>query len=446
MGLRPRNLSTAHQQPLNVVSLFSGAGGLDAGFEAAGFRTVAAVEMDKDCCATLRANREWPVIERDVHGVGAAELLSVGGVRASDVHVLIGGPPCQPFSKAAYWTNGDTLRLRDGRASTIHEYMRLVEELLPAVFFLENVHGINYSGKEEGFVFVNEMTRQINAKCGTSYQVSWKVLNAADYGVPQVRERFFLVACRDGRSFTFPQPTHQATVENCLFGELEPYVVAWDAIGDGRVEIGEEDLAIKGQWAELMPSIPEGENYLWHTNRKGGLPLFGWRTRFWSFLLKLAKRMPSWTIQAQPGPAIGPFHWENRRLSVAELAALQTFPPGYRFVGSRVSTQRQLGNAVPSLLAEVLARQLLQDCFNRQTGHVPRLAVTPQRPIPPPEPVQRVPEKFLHLAGDHEDHPGTGKGAAARRRPSSRYSHGLKPVQVPLPPAGDNRTPPDPSC
>jgi DNA (cytosine-5)-methyltransferase 1 len=205
-----------------------------------------------------------------------------------------------------------------------------------------------------------------------------------------------------------------------LFGRLEPYVVAWDAIGNNRVERRDENLSVKGQWAELLPSIPEGENYLWHTNRKGGLPLFGWRTRFWSFLLKLAKRMPSWTIQAQPGPAIGPFHWENRRLSVAELAALQTFPLGYCFVGSRLSTQRQLGNAVPSLLAEVLARQILRDCFNRETDAPPKLAVTPQRPIPPPEAVKPVPEKFLHLAGDHEDHPGTGKGVAAKRRKSSR--------------------------
>jgi DNA (cytosine-5)-methyltransferase 1 len=404
---------------LNVISLFTGAGGLDAGFAAAGFRTAAAVDTDKDCCATLRTNWKFPVLERDVHSVNSAELLSVAGISAGDVRVLTGRPPCQPFSKSAYWTNGDTLRLKDQRANTLHEYMRLVEELLPDVFLLENVHGINYSGKEEGFVFINKMTERINATRGTSYEISWRVVNAADYGVPQIRERFFLVACRDGHRFRFPPHTHRPPDEqsqNQLFEGLEPYAVAWDAIGNGRVEKGDEDLTVKGQWADLLPSIPEGDNYLWHTKRKGGLPLFGWRTRFWSFLLKLAKRVPSWTIQAQPGPAIGPFHWENRRLSVAELAALQTFPLEYGFVGSRASVQRQLGNAVPSLLAEVLAREIRRQCFGGVIEPIPRLALKPQRPIPPPESVRSVPQKFLYLIGDHEDHPGTGKGRAAKKR------------------------------
>jgi DNA (cytosine-5)-methyltransferase 1 len=404
---------------LNVVSLFTGAGGLDAGFEAAGFRTVAALEMESDCCMTLRANWEWPVLEKDIRTVSSKELLSVAGVKTGDAHVLIGGPPCQPFSKAAYWTNGDTLRLKDKRAGTLREYMRLVEEILPDVFVLENVHGINYSGKEEGLVFIEKMTSRVNARCGTSYTASWKVLNAAHYGVPQLRQRFFLVACRDGHVFDFPLQTRHSPDEqsdNPLFEPLKPYAVAWDAIGNDRVGKSDEDLAVKGRWAGLLPSIPEGENYLWHTNRKGGLPLFGWRTRFWSFLLKMAKDAPSWTIQAQPGPAIGPFHWENRRLSVAELAAIQTFPREYRFAGSRVSTQRQLGNAVPSLLAEVLAREILRQCFRTDIQGAPKLAVKPQRPIPPPEPVEPVAEEFRHLTGEHEDHPGTGKGRSARTR------------------------------
>src|SRR6185369_15502643 len=104
----------------------------------------------------------------------------------------------------------------------------------------------------------------------------------------------------------------------------------------------------------LLPSIPEGENYLHHTPRKGGLPLFGWRTRYWSFLLKLAKNQPSWTIQAQPGSAIGPFHWQNRRLAWQEMAALQTFPREFEIASSTVEIQRQIGNAVPSLMAEIL--------------------------------------------------------------------------------------------
>ena len=130
------------------------------------------------------------------------------------------------------------------------------------------------------------------------------------------------------------------------------------------------------------------------------MPLFDWRTRYWSFLLKLAKSRPSWTIQAQPGPAIGPFHWDNRRLSVAEMAALQTFPKGYKFVGGRVSVQRQLGNAVPSLLAEVLAREIARQFWAVRNSHQLALRVRPKRPIPPTEPVGSVPKEFHHLTGE----------------------------------------------
>jgi DNA (cytosine-5)-methyltransferase 1 len=151
-----------------------------------------------------------------------------------------------------------------------------------------------------------------------------------------------------------------------------------------------EDLAVKGKWADLLPSIPEGENYLWHTDRGGGMPLFGWRRCYWSFLLKLAKDKPSWTIQAQPGPAIGPFHWANRRLSMRELCRLQTFPDDVVVTGARGSVQRQLGNAVPSLLAEVFARAIRTQLLGlRRTSALPHLLPPDRGPPPPSEPVSR---------------------------------------------------------
>jgi DNA (cytosine-5)-methyltransferase 1 len=134
-----------------VVSLYTGAGGLDYGFETAGFETAVAVEIDSDCCATIRANRPWAVIERDIHRTPSREILDTAGLRTSEVDLLLGGPPCQPFSKSGYWVDGDTRRLDDPRADTLSAYMRCVADLLPKVFVLENVHGISYSGKEEGF-------------------------------------------------------------------------------------------------------------------------------------------------------------------------------------------------------------------------------------------------------------------------------------------------------
>ena len=403
-----------------VISLFAGAGGIDYGFEAAGYETCFTNDFNADCCSTLLTNRSWPVIERPIEDVPAKQILSESGLKVGDAHVLIGGPPCQPFSKSGYWANGNTGRLKDPRAQTLIEYMRCVDELLPEVFLLENVHGISYSGKEEGLLLLAKMMAQINERRGTSYQGSWSVLNTADYGVPQARKRFFLVAHRDGKIFTFPNRTHASLPLDTgqrghLRQHVRPYVTAWDAIGHISPS-PDEDLAVKGRWTGLLPSIPEGENYLWHTNRKGGLPLFGWRRRYWSFLLKLAKDRPSWTIQAQPGPAIGPFHWKNRRLSVQEMAAIQTFPESLTFAGGRVSIQRQLGNAVPSLMAEVLARAIAQQLFGATYEDEPKLSVPLNRPIPTPEPLGTVPKDFLDLVGEHPDHPGEGRGAAARRR------------------------------
>ena len=400
----------------SVVSLFTGAGGLDHGFEAAGFETRACVEMDTDCCETLRANTDWAVIEGDIHKVSSKGLLDVAGLKKGSVDLVLGGPPCQPFSKAGYWVNGNAKRMEDPRAKTLEAYMRVVEDLQPQAFVLENVHGINYSGKEEGFTFLEKATKRINERTGSKYSINWKVLNAADHGVPQMRKRFFLVAEREGRSFSFPEVRNfddDGNRQMRLDGECEDRITAWDAIGHlADVDTG-EDLRVKGAWGDLLPSIPEGENYLWHTDRKGGLPLFGWRTRYWSFLLKLAKSRPAWTIQAQPGPAIGPFHWTSRMLSWKELAAIQTFPKDVEFHGGRQSVQRQIGNAVPSLLGEVVAREILRQLFDAKVSEGCSLKIERRRPIPSPEEVAPVPDKYLHLVGEHPDHPGTGKGPIA---------------------------------
>src|SRR5262249_53513752 len=155
---------------------------------------------------------------------------------------------------------------------------------------------------------------------------------------------------------------------------LLPFATVWDAIGDLDPLPNGEDLEITGKWAALLPSIPEGKNYLWHTTRGGGAPLFGWRTRYWSFLLKLAKAQPAWTIPAQPGPATGPFHWNNRHLSARELCRLQTFPDDVIIAGGRRAAQKLLGNAMPSLLAEVLAREIRSQLLDLPViGTSPRL-------------------------------------------------------------------------
>jgi DNA (cytosine-5)-methyltransferase 1 len=338
-------------------------------------------------------------------------------LKAGQVDVLIGGPPCQPFSKSGFWATGDAKRLDDPRATTLEGYLRVLAEVRPRAFLLENVEGLSFKGKDEGLQLIHSRLSAINETHGTRYRATIATLNAADYGVPQLRKRVLVVGSRDGTSFNFPAATHVSPAEADWTNAQPRHLTAWDALHD-LAGPNDPDVILKGKWADLLPTIPEGKNYLWHTDRGGGEPLFGWRRRYWSFLLKLAKDQPAWTIQAQPGPATGPFHWSNRRLTMREMARLQTFPDDVDILGSIADAQRQLGNAVPSLLAEILARAIASQLLGASgRPSAPKLAIQPA-PVAPPAPVLplRVPSKFLALRGTHEAHPGTGKGARASAR------------------------------
>jgi DNA (cytosine-5)-methyltransferase 1 len=399
-----------------AISLFTGIGGLDFGLEAAGFETAVAVEVNAICCRTLRLNRDWPVIERDIHEVTSTELLETAKLKQGQADVLIGGPPCQPFSKSGYWARGDAMRLDDPRSDTLTAYLRVLRDAQPRCFLLENVYGLAYSGKSEGLDRILKGVHEINRETGSCYCPVWQVIDAAGYGVPQHRERVFIAASRDGKKFNFPRMTH-GKCDDLFRTRLEPYSTTWDALGDLPERLNDPALKMSGKWADLLPSIPEGENYLWHTARGGGMPLFGWRTRYWSFLLKLAKNRPSWTIQAQPGPATGPFHWTNRRLSSQELLRLQTFPDHLRFDCGRNDVQRMLGNAVPSLVAEVIGREIRAQLLGQPAAKKKLQLLPSQRePTPPPERVAKVPSVYQCLAGDHAEHPGEGLGNRARHR------------------------------
>ena len=394
------------------ISLYSGVGGLDFGFEAGGIKTGVAVELDSVACRTMRLNRKWPVLEGDIHNFSSEDILKAAGLQPGEADVLIAGPPCQPFSKSSYWVNGDALRLDDPRADTLTAYLRVLRDTKPKTFLLENVYGLAYKKKDEGLRYLLNGIEQVNASTGCRYSISWKMLNAAHYGVPQSRERVFLIGSRDGTQFEFPNQTHCKTDDAPLLeGKLETFRTAWDAIGDLPENPEEESLAVGGKWGDLLPAIPEGENYLWHTNRGGGKPLFGWRTRYWSFLLKLSKRLPSWTIQAQPGSSIGPFHWTNRKLSSQELCRLQTFPDDIVFDCGRTDVQKMLGNAVPSLLGEVLAREIRRQLLgDKRVSRKLKLLPPVREPVPPRTRVRPVPEKYHSLIGDHDDHPGEFQG------------------------------------
>lgn len=402
---------------LKAISLFTGVGGLDLGFEAAGIRTAVALDLDPVACRVYGNNRKTPVLCADLADVPSKDLLAKGGLKRGEADLLFGGPPCQPFSKSGYWASGDAKRLDDPRAGTLGQFLRVLRDAQPRAFLIENVLGLAYSNKSEGLEFLRRGIAAINKETALNYSFHVQALNAADYGVPQLRERVFIVGSRDGAPFAFPKQTHAAAERRDLLDAREKHRTAWDAIGDLASAPNDDDLRMTGKWADLLPTIPEGQNYLWHTDRGGGAPLFGWRRRFWNFMLKLAKDQPAWTIQAQPGPATGPFHWRNRKLSTRELARLQTMPDDFDFECGRADAQRLIGNAVPSLMAEILGREIGAQLLGAPRKRKALLLLPPDRGQPPPaEKIQRLPKKYAAMIGEHEAHPGTGKGRGAIAR------------------------------
>lgn len=344
-----------------AISLFSGAGGLDLGAEQAGFTVRAAVELNKDAALTMEKNfpeLAGPVLQKDILNTPTEEILDAAGLRSGErPDLLIGGPPCTPFSKSGFWLEWK----RDGRdetASLLQEYSRVLREARPRAFVLENVYALTYNNKASRPAFLR-LLREIDE---AGYEYRHQVLNAADYGVPQLRPRLFVVGAPKGEQLPeLPQPTHGGSWERRASGGGDRAHVTTGEALSGVVADPEPSENLTGQWAHLLPDIPPGENYLHYTAERGHPdPIFKWRSRYWSFLLKLDPARPSPTIQAQPGPNVGPFHWESRRLRVAEIKRLFTFPDEFELVGNRNSVQAQLGNSVPPLLAQKVISQVAE--------------------------------------------------------------------------------------
>jgi DNA (cytosine-5)-methyltransferase 1 len=339
---------------LPAISLFSGAGGLDLGVERAGYRITVSLDHDRDSCETLRANfRHAAVLQGDVRRFKTEDILKAGGLAAGEAALLVGGPPCTPFSKSGNWLEYKRAG-RDPEASLLDHYLRVLDEARPRAFLLENVFGLAYRNHNAPW-----FEKLLKTCRHLGYRVAERVILAADYGVPQRRQRVFVMGSLE-REPEFPAPTHSGPHETRKAWDesLLRHVTTGDAIGDlvERYDLQEPDEEVNGRYGHLLPDIPPGDNYLFYTDKRGHpMPLFAWRSRFWSFLLKLDPNQPSPTIQAQPGPYVGPFHWENRRLRLAEIKRLQTFPDDYAIVGTRRSAQIQIGNAVPPVLAEQIA-------------------------------------------------------------------------------------------
>jgi DNA (cytosine-5)-methyltransferase 1 len=352
---------------LPTVSLFSGAGGLDLGLRSAGLSVRFQIDNDHACYETLRLNQAiyWPqskIIEDSIENWSTSRLLENAGLKVGEAILVCGGPPCQPFSKSAFWVPNrwkDRKRkrpesnvsrsvesfegLNDPRTSLLNEFVRVVREAKPAAYLLENVFGLAYKTSRPILEALMKSLHDAGYTVTPNIDDPIKgVLNAVDYEVPQIRERLFVIGAKDGVELSFPQPCKTILTAGAAIGDLDDNTIA-------------EDERVGGKWGHLLPEIPAGDNYLHFTEKRGHPhPLFEWRSRYWSFLLKLSPTKPSWTIQGQPGPYVGPFHWRNRRLRIAEMKRLQTFPDDYQIYGNRRLAQIQLGNAVPCRLAEII--------------------------------------------------------------------------------------------
>lgn len=356
-----------------VIDLFAGAGGLSIGATDAGCEVRTCVEIDAMACKTLRANDHYhgTVLEADVAKISGIDLREAARLAPGDPLIVVGGAPCQPFSKAAYWVeDGDESRYRraraagvaisrppaptearpDARRTLVEEFWRLIFESNADGFVFENVPSIKHPRNRpvlDGFR---------NAAEAAGYEVTQVTANAAEHGVAQTRERVFLLGSKHGKP-TPPTPTHTLKDQ----AGLKTAVTAGEALqGLDRPQYFEPEELVTGRWAEHLRTVPPGSNYKAHTAWAGHPdPTFVTETRFWNFLLKLSPDRPSWTIAASPGPWTGPFHWASRRLRSVEMAALQGFPEGYKLLGSRRERVRQLGNAVPPPLAQRMVEAVL---------------------------------------------------------------------------------------
>lgn len=338
---------------MTCVSLFSGILGLELGLHKAGFAVKLSIDIDRAAKETATLNfPELDYIVANISDVTASFILERIGYEKGDIDLLTGGLPCQPFSKS-----GLRKGITDHRGKLFKHYIELLSDLRPRAFLLENVRGLVSSRNGQ------DLEEILNEFHETGYTMYWRIMDAANYGVPQFRQRLFVVGFREKLAFSFPDKTHGE--KNAAANRLKPFVTVEDAIDD--LHDVRDYPPYEGEYAHLLKEIPEGLNYSYYCKERGHLtPLFEWRSKFWSFLLKIDRSRPSLTIQACPGNNTGPFHWKSRKLGTSELKRLQTIPDWLELNGSYLTKHRHIGNAVPPLLAYKIGLEIAE-ALNKKT-------------------------------------------------------------------------------
>lgn len=333
-----------------ALSIFSGCGGLDIGCHWAHVPVLACLDFDPDCIETLRANdifTRTKIFHEDITRFDSKEFKKILSTHSHEKVILIGGPPCQPFSKAGYWIGNNARKKDKDPRNMISQYLRMVKILRPDGFLFENVESLLHPSNKHVIAQFTKFVRSLG------YHFKIIKVNTLDYGVPQKRKRIVILGSKK-EILGEPKKTHSDPKDEGQ-QNLIPYVTVGDAISkfNKNQYFEKEEVTKNGTYYSDLRRVPPGKNYIALTKKPlGPHPKFKAGKRFWNFLLKLDPKKYSWTIAAQPGPWVGPFHWTSRRLRVPEIAAIQTFPANYVFKGNRRSIQKQIGNAVPPLLGK----------------------------------------------------------------------------------------------
>jgi DNA (cytosine-5)-methyltransferase 1 len=362
----------SNRDKYTAISLFSGAGGIDIGIARAGFEVLACVEIDPYACETLRTNiglkhGKTQVIEADIKKIDPNELMSNLGINAGDLDLLVGGPPCQSFSQI-----GKRESLEDARGLLLFEMVRFAEILQPKAIMIENVKGLLNAVDEEntvGGVF-ELLIKQLEA---LGYVPKWKVINSAEYGVAQLRQRVFIIATKKPNGFYFPNATHNSKKQQSLLFAAPQFINVGEVISDlaapyklnGHIpENSHLDVTPKGDIFRIT-GVPEGG----HLSGQLHLPIeqrgkLGKKdtTKF----KRLSNTEPSNTLRC--GEIF--FHpTEDRYLTPREYMRIHGYPDDYILRGpirgrsGRVrflDQHRQVANSVPPPVAEVLAKTILE--------------------------------------------------------------------------------------
>ena len=360
-----------------VISLFTGAMGLDLGFELAGFEVCVAVDKDRYAEQTIKANRPSVQVIRDDIGsdqVSGSEILHKAGLEAEEATVLTGATPCEPFT-----TIGKRLSVQDKRASLIDEFITIIMDTQPRYWVFENVPGLLWAARRH-ISFYKRTTNgyqehkdeQIGsawedilaAFMGTGYKVTHDLLNAADFGTPQKRRRLIVIGSREGGPVQLPRPTHgeQGGLE-VSEGRLDRWRTVGDAISDFDDPYPQHSNFPK--WGKYLEHVPEGGCWkdipveLQEEAIGKAYESSGGRT---GFLRRLSSKRPSPTLVDSPitRAACLCHPVETRPLTVGEYMRLQGFPDDWKVEGPLSSKYRLIGQATPVPLAKAVAKAIAQ--------------------------------------------------------------------------------------